>query len=574
MPGSSELFLRHGVGGNFPRCSRPGMRMRQGVFARRCSSNRLVGVSSSMSFKHALKGNPLSSGCNGQSRSRFRTRLAPPVQAAMFDNLTKSLNNAWDMVKKDGKLTPDNVKGPMREIRRALLEADVSLPVVRRFVKSVEQNALGIKVIRGVTPEIQLVKTVSDQLVALMGNKRADLVEVEEEESPQIIMMAGLQGVGKTTACGKMALYLKNIESKVVMIAADVYRPAAIDQLAKVGSQIDVDVFRMDNTVDPVEIVRKGVEYAKEQGADSVIVDTAGRLQIDEDMMTELKNMKSAVSPTDILLVVDAMTGQEAAGLVKSFNEALELTGAVLTKMDGDSRGGAALSVFEVSGKPIKFVGTGEKMEALEPFYPERMSSRILGMGDMLTLYEKADSAIKEDEAKELTKKMMEAKFDLDDFIKQYEMISNMGSMGAVMKLMPGMSGVSDKDIYEAEKRFKRFKALISSMTPDERSNPDLLAKSPSRRRRIIRGSGTTESDMDNLIGTFTSMRSTMQDMTRMMALRNQGQEIPGMPTMSNEELLSSMVNSSVSNVPPGMVRRKKDKRIRKQELKERSLAN
>eukprot|EP00210_Caulerpa_lentillifera_P001712 g1645.t1 len=442
---------------------------------------------------------------------------------------------------------------------RALLEADVSLPVVRNFVKRVETNALGIRVIKGVTPQIQLVKVVSDELTALMGGERVELED--PDDSPQIILMAGLQGVGKTTVCAKIAFYLQNQGKKVILIAADVYRPAAIDQLVKLGSKIDIEVFKMDDEKNPVHIVEEGIKYGQSLNVDSIVIDTAGRLQINEELMMELQEMKECANPTDVLLVVDAMTGQEAAALVKSFNESLELTGAVLTKMDGDSRGGAALSVYEVSKKPIKFVGTGEKVDALEAFYPERMTSRILGMGDILTLYEKAESVIKEEEAVDLTRKMLEAKFDFNDFIRQYEMMSNMGSMSNIMKLMPGMSQISDKQLYAAEKQFKIYDSLIKSMTKAERANPDLLAKSTARRRRIAKGSGRTEYDVNSLIGTFAAMRSTMQNMSRMMALRQGGTSVPGMPTMSNEEILQSMVDSSVTQVPAGMIRRKKDRR-------------
>jgi signal recognition particle subunit SRP54 len=302
-------------------------------------------------------------------------RLAP---RAMFDNLSRGLEKAWDMVRKDGRLTPDNIKEPMREIRRALLEADVSLPVVRRFVKRVEEEALGSAVTKGVTPDQQLVKVVYDQLKDLMGGSQAALT-VPAGGDPQVVLMAGLQGTGKTTAAGKLALFLKGKGQKVLLVATDVYRPAAIEQLVTLGRRIEVPVFELGTGVAPPEIARRGLDKARAEGFDAVIVDTAGRLQIDEGMMEELRAVKAEVRPTDVLLVVDAMTGQEAAALVKAFDEAAAITGAVLTKMDGDSRGGAALSVKEVSGKPIKFVGTGEKMEALEPFYPERRASRILG---------------------------------------------------------------------------------------------------------------------------------------------------------------------------------------------------
>ena len=319
-------------------------------------------------------------------------------------------------------------------------EADVSLPVVRRFVKRVEEAAIGVEVVRGVTPDQQLVKVVADELVQLMGGVRGSKDPIVYEEGrTTVILMAGLQGVGKTTACGKLALYLKNKGRKPMMVATDVYRPAAIEQLQKLGAMCDVPVFSMGTDARPADIATAGVAAAAAAGCDTVIVDTAGRTQIDEEMMTELKAVKAATRATETLLVVDAMTGQEAAGLTAAFNEAVELTGAVLTKMDGDSRGGAALSVREVSGKPIKFMGVGEKLDALEPFYPERMTSRILGMGDIVSLVEKAQKAVKNEEAAEIERRLMDAQFDFNDFLKQAEMVSSMGAMSSIVKMLPGM---------------------------------------------------------------------------------------------------------------------------------------
>ena len=359
---------------------------------------------------------------------------------AALEDLTKRLGKAWKLAQKDGKLTKDNMKEPLREVRRALLEADVSLPVVRRFVKRVEDEALGKAVTEGVSPEQQLIKAVYDQLKDLMGGEQALLNNPMREGDPQVILMAGLQGTGKTTATGKLARYLKNKNGqKVLLVATDVYRPAAVDQLVTVGTSVEVPVFEMGTDVKPTEIAAQGLEKAKAEGYDVVIIDTAGRLQIDENMMQELKDLKQVANPSDVLLVVDAMTGQEAATLVKSFDEAVSITGAILTKTDGDTRGGAALSVNEVSGRPIKFVGTGEKMDALEPFYPDRMASRILGMGDVVSLVEKAEEAIKEEEAAEMTKKIMSAKFDFNDFLKQYKMVTGMGSMSQIVKMIPGM---------------------------------------------------------------------------------------------------------------------------------------
>ncbi|KAL0030135.1 hypothetical protein WJX79_010209 [Trebouxia sp. C0005] len=411
-------------------------------------------------------------------RQGQRCRRSNAVRAAMFDDLSKSLDKAWDMVRKDGKLTKDNIKEPMREIRRALLEADVSLPVVRKFVKQVEETALGVKVVKGIKPDQQLVKVVNDQLIELMGGEQQGLVK--PAKGPQIILMAGLQGVA-------------------------------------------------------------GLKHATNERYDAVIVDTAGRLQIDERMMGELKATQHAIKPSDTLLVVDAMTGQEAASLTKAFNEAAELTGAILTKMDGDSRGGAALSVKAVSGKPIKFVGAGEKLEALEPFYPDRLTGRILGMGDVLTLVEKAEESIKADEADEMTKRIMQQKFDFNDFLKQTQMMSSMGGMGNLTKMLPGMNKISEQQMAHAEKQQKLWESMINSMTPHERETPEVLASTPSRRRRIARGSGRKELDVSNMIAMFTQMRSRMRDMSKMMKMTG----AQGMPSMTQEEMLAATLAGS-----------------------------
>ena len=485
-------------------------------------------------------------------RSRATTPLI--VRAAAFDNLSRGLEKAWDMVRKDGKLTSENIKQPLREIRRALLEADVSLPVVRRFVTKVEQEALGAKVTKGVSPDQQLVKVVYDQLRELMGGSAATLA-VPSGGDPQVILMAGLQGTGKTTAAGKLALFLKKKGQKVLLVATDIYRPAAIDQLVTLGKKIDVPVFELGTGVAPPAIATQALEKAKAEGFDTVIVDTAGRLQIDENMMQELQDVKIAVKPTDVLLVVDAMTGQEAAALVKSFDDVASITGAVLTKLDGDSRGGAALSVKEVSGKPIKFVGTGERMEALEPFYPDRMASRILGMGDVVTLVEKAEEAIKAEDAEAAIARMMTAKFDFNDFLQQYKLVNGMGSMTEVMKMIPGMNKISEKQLAAVEKKYKRYESMIGSMTKQERQLPELLAKSQSRRRRIARGSGYEAEDVTELVAMFTGMRAQLQTMSRMMALGGGG--MPGQ--MSDEDMMEAILGGTgPRKVTAGMVRRKK----------------
>lgn len=487
------------------------------------------------------------------------SRSGVKTQAALED-LTRRLGKAWKLAQKDGKLTKDNMKEPLKEVRRALLEADVSLPVVRRFVKRVEEEALGKAVTEGVSPEQQLVKAVYDQLKELMGGEQALLNNPMREGDPQVILMAGLQGTGKTTATGKLARYLKAKNGqKVLLVATDVYRPAAVDQLVTVGRSVDVPVFEMGTDVKPTEIATQGLEKAKAEGYDVVIIDTAGRLQIDENMMQELKDLKRVANPSDVLLVVDAMTGQEAATLVKSFDDAVSITGAILTKTDGDTRGGAALSVNEVSGRPIKFVGTGEKMDAMEPFYPDRMASRILGMGDVVSLVEKAEEAIKEEEAAEMTKKIMSAKFDFNDFLKQYKMVTGMGSMSQIVKMIPGMGSITDKQLARVEQQYKVYEAMINSMTVQEREQPELLAKNPSRRRRIARGCGKEESDVAELVGVFTGMRAQMQTMSRMMAISGGAGGLMGMPGMDDEEMMSSLMGGAGPRpVAPGRVRRKK----------------
>ena len=450
-------------------------------------------------------------------------------RAESFSTLSRSLEAAWSKLKFQDTLTEETMKEPLRDIRRALLEADVSLPVVRRFIKRVEAAAIGKVVTQGVRPDQQLVKVVADELVELMGGARG-----QEEPLPgvtgsaagdgaaatmPVILMAGLQGVGKTTACGKLALYLKSRGKNPLLVAADVYRPAAIEQLVKLGGQTGVPVFDMGNAASPADIAAAGVASAAARGCDCVIVDTAGRTQIDADMMAELQAVKAVTKPAETLLVVDAMTGQEAAALSAAFNEAVGITGCVLTKLDGDARGGAALSVREVSGAPIKFVGTGEKMQALEPFYPERMASRILGMGDVVTLVEKAQKAVADKDAEEMQRRLMAAQFDFNDFLKQAEVVTQMGSMTQLMRLMPGMGNITDRQLEEAEKSFKISKSLVMSMTPAERAKPELVATSPSRRRRIAKGAGRTDDQVVSLIELFASMRARMQDMSRLMKI-------------------------------------------------------
>ncbi len=430
----------------------------------------------------------------------------------MFDALADRLEEAWKKMRGQDKISESNIKDALREVRRALLEADVNLQVIKDFIAEVEKKAIGAEVISGVRPDQQFIEIVYQELLEVMGDANVPLANAESK--PTIVLMAGLQGTGKTTATAKLALHLRKENRTCLMVATDVYRPAAIDQLKSLGKQINVPVFDLGTGENPVEIARQGVAKAKADGIDTVIIDTAGRLQIDTNLMGELATIKSTVNPDEILLVIDAMTGQEAAGLTKSFHDQIGITGAVLTKMDGDTRGGAALSVRRVSGQPIKFIGVGEKVEALQPFYPDRMASRILGMGDVLTLVEKARDEINLEEAEELQSKILEARFDFTDFLKQTRMLKNMGSLGGMMKLIPGMNKmVNDDQLKEGERQLKRAEAMIGSMTLQERRDPDLLSNSPARRKRIAKGSGHTEKDVTELVANFQRMRMFMQQM-------------------------------------------------------------
>src|SRR4028119_1982949 len=429
----------------------------------------------------------------------------------MFDALSERLEDAWKKLRGQDKISQSNIQDALKEVRRALLSADVNLQVVKDFVADVEAKAQGAEVISGVRPDQQFIKLVYDELVQVMGETNIPLAKADT--APTIVLMAGLQGTGKTTATAKLALHLRKQDSTCLLVATDVYRPAAIDQLITLGQQIDVPVFELGKDANPVEIARQGVERASEMGVDTVIIDTARRLQIDQDMMGELAHIKNTVKPHEILLVVDSMTGQEAANLTRTFHEQIGITGAILTKLDGDSRGGAALSVRRISGQPIKFVGVGEKVEALQPFYPDRMASRILGMGDVLTLVEKAQEEFDLADAEKMQEKILAAKFDFTDFLKQMRLLKNMGSLGGLMKMIPGMGKLSDDQLRQGETQLKRAEAMINSMTREERQNPDLLSSSPSRRRRIAKGAGYKESDVSKLVTDFVKMRSLMQQM-------------------------------------------------------------
>ncbi|TVQ19914.1 MAG: signal recognition particle protein [Leptolyngbya sp. DLM2.Bin15] len=447
----------------------------------------------------------------------------------MFDALAERFEGAWKKLRGQDKISDANIQEALREVRRALLEADVSLQVVKDFVAEVQTRAQGAEVISGVRPDQQFIKLVYDQLVEVMGETNAPLAQAEE--GPTIVLMAGLQGTGKTTASAKLALHLRKQDRSTLLVATDVYRPAAIDQLITLGKQINVPVFELGSDANPVEIARQGVARAREEGIDTVIIDTAGRLQIDQDMMGELAQVKEMVQPHEVLLVVDAMTGQEAANLTRTFHEQIGVTGAILTKMDGDTRGGAALSVRRISGQPIKFIGVGEKVEALQPFFPDRMASRILGMGDVLTLVEKAQEEVDFAEAEKMQEKILSAQFDFDDFLKQMRLLKNMGSLGGLMKLIPGMGKISSDQLEQGEVQLKRSEAMINSMTKEERKNPEILSGSPSRRKRVAQGSGHSLNDVSKLVSDFQRMRTMMQQMG---SGQMPGMGMPGMGGMGN----------------------------------------
>lgn len=425
-----------------------------------------------------------------------------------FEGISAKLQSVFKKLTGKGRLSEKDVKEAMREIKLALLEADVNFVVVKDFVKKVSERAVGADVLESLTPGQQIIKIVNEELTALMGstNARLDFGSTK----PAVILMAGLQGAGKTTMCGKLALLLKKQYGKnPLLCACDIYRPAAIDQLKVVGEKAGVPVFEKGKT-DPVQVASEALEYARRNFYDVLIVDTAGRLHIDSDMMDELVRIREVVRPTEILLVIDSMTGQDAVNAAKAFHEAVPLTGVILTKLDGDTRGGAALSVKAVTGKPIKFAGTGEKLGDIEPFHPERMASRILGMGDVLTLIEKAQQAFDEKKAVELEKKMRTASFDLNDYLEQMDQMQSMGSMEDILKMIPGASKLGNIQI--DEKALARIKAIVLSMTKEERSNPDLL--NASRRKRIAKGSGTSVQEVNRLMNQFNQSKQLMKQLS------------------------------------------------------------
>ncbi|EGF3725780.1 signal recognition particle protein [Listeria monocytogenes] len=429
-----------------------------------------------------------------------------------FEGLAGRLQETMNKIRGKGKVNEADVKEMMREVRLALLEADVNFKVVKQFIKTVSERAVGVDVMKSLTPGQQVIKIVQEELTSLMGGEESKIGTADRP--PTVIMMVGLQGAGKTTTSGKLAnLLRKKYNRKPLLVAADIYRPAAIKQLETLGKQLDMPVFSLGDQVSPVEIAKQAIAKAKEEHLDYVIIDTAGRLHIDETLMDELKQVKEIATPTEILLVVDSMTGQDAVNVAQSFNEQLEITGVVLTKLDGDTRGGAALSIRSVTGKPIKFIATGEKMEALETFHPDRMASRILGMGDVLSLIEKAQTDVDTEKMKAMEQKMKDNSMTLDDFLEQLQQVKQMGPLDELLKMMPGankMKGLDNMNV--DDKQLGHIEAIIKSMTKNEKDNPDII--NASRRKRIARGSGRPVQEINRLLKQFGEMKKMMKQMT------------------------------------------------------------
>ena len=430
----------------------------------------------------------------------------------IFENLSDKLQNALSKLTGKGKLTEKDIDAAMREVKLALLEADVNFKVVKTFIKTVKERALGAEVMESLTPGQHVIKIVNEELTKLMGESEAKINF--SSNPPTVILLCGLQGAGKTTHGGKLALHLKKQGKKPLLVAGDIYRPAAIKQLQVVGEKVDVPVFTLGDQISPVEISNKAIEHAKKEGNDVVILDTAGRLHIDEDLMGELRDIKSTTNPDEILLVVDAMTGQDAVNVAKTFNDELDVTGIILTKLDGDARGGAALSIRNVAEKPIKFIGVGEKLDELEPFHPDRMASRILGMGDVLSLIERAQTAIDEKKAKELEEKIRTQKYSFNDFLEQLDQIRSMGPLDELLGMIPGMNTKTLKGFDFGDKEIKRIEAMIQSMTDHERENPEVI--DASRRKRIATGSGTTVSELNKLLKQFKDTKKMMKQFGNM----------------------------------------------------------
>lgn len=441
-----------------------------------------------------------------------------------FEGLTSKLQETIKKLKGKGKLSESDIKEAMREVKRALLEADVNFKIVKDFIKKVSEKCLGNEVMESLTPGQMVIKIVNEELTALMGQTESKLNY--SDTGITVIMLVGLQGAGKTTMCGKLALSLKKRNKKPLLVACDVYRPAAIKQLTVVGKSIDIPVFSMGDKVNPVDISKQAIDYARNNDRNVVIIDTAGRLHIDEALMDELKNIKVSINPSEILLVVDSMTGQDAVNVAESFNSTLDITGVILTKLDGDTRGGAALSIRSMTGKPIKYVGLGEKMNDLEVFYPDRMASRILGMGDVLTLIEKAQSAIDEKEAKALGEKMLSQDFNFEDFLSMFKQVKKLGPIGKLIEMLPNNAStkmLQGVDLSNSDKELKKVESIIYSMTLKERKNPSLISSSSSRKKRIANGSGTSVQEINKLLKQFEMMRKSMKQMKDMQKMAKKG---------------------------------------------------
>jgi signal recognition particle subunit SRP54 len=447
-----------------------------------------------------------------------------------FEGLAERLQGTIQRIKSKGKVSEADVKEMMREVRFALIEADVNLKVVKEFVKKVSERAVGVDVMKSLTPGQQVIKIVKDELTELMGGEQSPIQF--SKKPPTVIMMVGLQGAGKTTTTGKLANILrKKYNRNPLLVAADIYRPAAVQQLQTIGKQLSLPVFSLGTDVSPVEIVRQALEKSKEDHNDVVIIDTAGRLHIDEALMQELKDIRALKEPDEVFLVVDAMTGQDAVNVAQSFDETVGITGVVLTKLDGDTRGGAALSIRSVAQKPIKFVGMGEKMDALEPFHPERMASRILGMGDMMSLIEKAQANVDEEKAKELEEKFRTQSFTFDDFVEQLNQVKKMGPLEDILKMLPGAGKIKGLENAKVdEKQMGRVEAIIYAMTPQEKTTPDII--NSSRKKRIAKGSGTTIQDVNRLLKQFEDMKKMMKQMSNMQQKGKKKMKMPGLDSL------------------------------------------
>lgn len=430
-----------------------------------------------------------------------------------FEGLAEKLQNTFKKLRGKGKLTEKDIKEAMREVKLALLEADVNFKIVKQFIANVSEKCVGSEVLESLTPGQQVIKIVNEELTSLMGGTESKLNYASY--GPTVIMLVGLQGAGKTTMCGKLALELRKNNKKPLLVACDIYRPAAIKQLQVVGKQIDIPVFSMGDKISPVDIAKAAIKQGREDGNNVIIIDTAGRLHIDENLMQELKDVKEAVEPNEVLLVVDSMTGQDAVNVAETFNKELDLTGVILTKLDGDTRGGAALSIKSVTQKPIKYVGVGEKMNDFEVFYPDRMASRILGMGDVLSLIEKAQEAIDQKEAEDLSKKMINAEFNFEDFLTAMDQMKKLGPLNKIMEMIPGVNAqqLEALDMEKSEKQMAKMKAIIQSMTVKERRNPSLIIGSSSRKKRVALGAGTTIQEVNKLIKGYDMMKKQMKQM-------------------------------------------------------------